>query len=188
MDLFTTPFFKSAVAAFPRANRALAIDTARALLPFVDESYRQSSVRVIVLGETVQIPKRIHFLGLAEENLKAHGALSPAVQCLRARSTDGYQRQASLKCILSINEPWSVPFVVLLAGEYVIELIEDMVTASSMLDRATYINFVHENRGLMRLLRSRATSYWNCYYRVSYPDRGSYPGLAFLHQLELWAS
>jgi hypothetical protein len=78
--------------------------------------------------------------------------------------------------------------VVLLAGEYVIEIIDDIVTSFPMLDQAAYVNFLRENRALMRHLRSKATSYWDCYYRTSYPDRGSYPGLAFLHQLELWAS
>jgi len=121
-------------------------------LPFVDESYRQSSVCVIVHGKTVQIPKRIHFLGLAEEKLKAQGTLSSAIQCLCTRTTDGYRRQASLQCILNVNEPWSIPFVVLLAGEYVLEIIDDMVASIPVLDRAAYVNFVHENRGLMRLL------------------------------------
>ena len=45
-----------------------------------------------------------------------------------------------------------------------------------------------ENRPVMRVLRSNATSYRDCYYRRAYPDRRSYPGLAFLSRLELWAS
>jgi hypothetical protein len=187
MDSSAPPFLKAAMAAFPPANQALAAGAAKALSPFVDDSYRQSSVRVVVLGATVQIPKRIHFLGLREEDLK-QGTFWPAIRCLCTRSTDGYERQASLRSILSLNEPWSIPFVVLLAGEYVVEITDDMVGSFSVFDREAYINFVRENRGLMRLLRSKATSYWNCYYRASHPDRSSYPGFAFLHQLEVWAS
>jgi len=87
-----------------------------------------------------------------------------------------------------LNEPWSIPFVVLLAGEYVVEIIDDMLVSLPALNPQVYIEFVRENRDTMRLLRSRATSYWDCYYRASYPNRSSYPGLAFLHQLEMWAS
>jgi cytidylate kinase len=48
--------------------------------------------------------------------------------------------------------------------------------------------FVRENRPMMRVLRARATSYWDRYHRKRYPDRGTYPGLAVLRQLEVWAS
>ena len=78
--------------------------------------------------------------------------------------------------------------MILLAGEYVVEIIEDMVRSLSMLDRQLYVDFVRENRGLIRQLRAKATSYWDRYYRAEYRDRAAYPGLAFLHELELWAS
>ena len=188
MDPSASNFLKAAIEAFPPANRVLATEATSALLSLVDHNYLQSSMRVIVLGKTVQIPKRIHFIGPADEGLKAQSTFWPVVQCLYTRSTDGYWRQASLRRIVDINEPWSIPFVVLLAGEYVIEIIDDMMASIAVLDRAAYVNFVRENRGLMGLLRSKATSYWDCYYRVAYPNRRSYPGLAFLQQLELWAT
>lgn len=180
-------FLKAAAAAFPPANQAMAAGAAKALLPFVDDAYRQSSVRVDVLGSTVRIPTRIHFLELNEDELQAQSSFWPAIQCLCTRSTDGFVRQAALRHILSINQPWSIPFVVLLAGEYVVEIIDDITGSLSVLDRDAYVNFVRENRGLMRDLKSKATSYWNCYYRTSHPERSRYPGLAFMNQLELWA-
>ncbi len=158
MDTPAPPFVKAAVAAFPPDNQALATGTARFLSRFVDDSYRLSSTRLIVCGKTVKIPKRIHFLGLREENLRTPPTFLPAIHCLCTRSTDGYERQAAL------------------------------IGSLSVFNREAYINFVRENRGLMRLLRSKATSYWNCYYRISHPNRSNYPGLAFLHQLEVWAS
>jgi hypothetical protein len=181
-------FMKAALAAFPPDRRLSATVAANLLLPFVDPNYRQSSVRLIVRGKTVHIPKRIHFIGLCDAKLGEEPAPLQVVQCLRTRSTDGYERQASLRDILLLNEPWSIPFVVLLAGEYVVEIIEDILVALPALSPEAYIEFVRENRDAMRLLRSRATSYWDCYYRASYPNRSAYPGLAFLHQLEIWAS
>ena len=179
------PFSRAAVAAFPLSCRTLAESAAQALAPFVDDSYRGISVDAFVLGETVQIPTRIHLVGLDEGKLQ--GNCWHMTQCLCTRSTDGYLRHASLRRVLPINEPWSIPFVVLLAGEYVVEIIEDMVASVSALDRERYVNFVRENRIMMRLLRQKANSYWDCYYRHSYPDRSAYPGVAFLGQLELWA-
>jgi len=188
MDSSALPYLQAAVAAFPSGSRFLATGAARVLSPFVDASYRQSSVDVVVRGELVHIPKRIHFVRLREANLRTQPTFWPLIQCLCARSTDGYERQAALQDILPLNEPWSIPFVVLLAGEYVVEIIDDMAGSLSMLDRDAYTDFVRENRGLMSLLRSKATSYWNRYYRTSHPDRSNYPGLVFLHRLESWAS
>lgn len=188
MDFSSPNFLKAALAAFPPDRRLSATGAANLLLPFVDPNYRQSSVRLIVRGKTVHIPKRIRFIGLCEAKLEEERAPLQVVQCLRTRSTDGYERQAFLRHILFLNEPWSIPFVVLLAGEYVVEIIEDILVSLPALSPEAYIEFVRENRDTMRLLRSRATSYWDCYYRTSYRNRSPYPGLAFLHQLEIWAS
>jgi hypothetical protein len=49
-----------------RDRRLSATGAANLLLPFVDPHYRQSSVRLIVHGKTVHIPKRIHFIGQCE--------------------------------------------------------------------------------------------------------------------------
>jgi hypothetical protein len=181
------PFSEKAIRAFPFSARAVAEDAVRGLTSFVDDSYRKSSIEAMVLGKTVEIPKRIHFVAFDEESLRLRGGALLALHCLRTRGTDGYMRHASLRRLLDANEPWALPFVVLLAGEYVVELIEDMTAALPRLDRSAYRNFVLENRPVMRRLRAQATSYWNCYYRPAYPDRGSYPGLVFLHELERWA-
>jgi hypothetical protein len=181
-------FLQIGVGAFPRANRVSATIAATALLPFVDASYRQSSMEAVVLGETLQIPRRIHFHGLPDIDLPTKNTVLTKIRCLRTRSTDGYVRQASLRLILASKEPWCVPFIVLLAGEYVVEIINDMAAALPTLDRDVYSTFVRENRKLMRLMRAKAISYWDCYYRASYPDQKDYPGLAFLRELERWAS
>lgn len=188
MDFSAPNFLKAAVAAFPPDRGVSATGAARLLLPFVDPNYRQQPLKVIVRGKTVYIPKRIHVIGLCEAKLEEEHALLPAAQCLRTRSTDGYERQAALRHMLPLNEPWSIPFVVLLAGEYVVEIIDDILASMPMLNPEAYTEFVRENRDMMRLLRSKATSYWDCYYRTSHPSRSAYPRLAFLHQLEIWAS
>jgi len=184
----TPSFLRDAISAFPATMRATAENAATTLAPLVDEGLRIRARAAVVRGRPVLIPYRIHFIGLNEAQPELPGESSPAVQCPCTRSTDGHVRQAALRHIVRINEPFVVPFVVLLAGEYVVEIIAELVASLSVLDRDTYAEFVRENRHLMRSLRTKTTSYWNCYYRRSYPDRGTYPGLVFLHQLEAWAS
>jgi hypothetical protein len=178
----------TAISAFPRSCKAQAEGAARTLFPFVDSNYRIRCMELTVLARHVQIPKRIHFVGLPNGELQSQSNSGYALQCLCSRSTDGHIRQAALRGIIGIDEAWVVPFVVLLAGEYVVEIIDDIVASVATLNRDSYSTFVRENRPLIRRVRSNAVSYWNCYYRDAYATRSSYPGLAFLNQIELWAS
>jgi hypothetical protein len=162
----------------------MAEGAATALAALVDGRYRVSHVvAAVVLGRPVLIPYRLN-----EARPHLPGKFFPAIQCLCTRSTDGHVRHAALRSVLCINEPWAVPFVVLLAGEYVVEIMTDMVASLPTLECSIYAEFARENRHLIRRLRSQATSYWNCYYRGVYPDRIAYPGLVFLHRLESWAN
>jgi len=139
-----------------------------------------------VLGEDVHVPYRLHFLS-GVDSIQYLGQKSPLVRCLMSRSTDGHRRQIALRSILALKEAWIIPFVVFLVGEYVIEIVQDVHASLQTLDRGAYVNFVRENRSTMRLLRSRATSYWDCYHRRAYPDKRDYPGMVVLDQLEQWA-
>jgi hypothetical protein len=158
-----------------------------ALAPFVVDDYRKGSIPMMVQGQQVFVPKRLHFLGT--EQLKEMAAeATHAAQCLLTRSTDGQIRQIALQRILPTSDSWVIPFIVLLAGEYVIEIIEELQEALPQLYRPAYANFVLENRPTMRDLRSRANSYWDRYYRQTYPDRRSYPGLVVLNHFDQWAA
>jgi hypothetical protein len=160
---------------------------ARELAIFVDDEYRKSSIRMEVSGRAIYVPRRFHFLGAVKSANISDRAL-PAAQCLLSRSTDGYLRQKALNAILSLRESWIAPFVVPLIGEYVVEIVEDIQAYLPSLDQGIYANFVRENRGVMRMIRSRTASYWDAYYRSRFPDRATYPGFVALRQLEEWAS
>jgi hypothetical protein len=176
-----------AAGAFPPDCYALASSAALELSAVVDSHYSTGFTTVIVRGHTVQIPDRLHFRGKRDQTLYPSSALEPFVQCLLTRSTDGYERHAALRTILPLNTSWSIPFVLLLAGEYVVEIIDDIVSSLSLLDPVAYGALVRENAYLMSLLEVRATSYWDCYYRHSFADRHQYPGIKLLHQLGQWA-
>jgi len=162
---------------------------ARDLFPFLDTTLGvHQHLEVVVQGLELRIPGRIYLRGSEAAPLRNSGPDSLVSQCLCTRSANGYLRQHALHRILHSSEPWVIPFIVLLAGEYVVEIIEDMTASLPSLHQESYANFVRQNRALMHTLRARATSYWNCYYRAAFPDKRTYPGLVFLHRLEEWAS
>jgi hypothetical protein len=173
------------VSAFPRAPGALARTAEEEVETWVDQSYRTPATRVEVNGEPAFIPYRIHFAGLLESD--SIDVLSESAACLLSRSTDGHLRQRALGRVLATEEAWAVPYVVLPLGEYVVEIGKDIFGATPRLNRGLYGQFVRENRSVIQLLRARAVSYWNCYYRHKYPDRRDYPPLAALSEIEAWA-
>lgn len=181
-------FLDTALAAFPPSCQAAARPAANALMPFVDGAYRHRSLQAAVLGDTIQVPYRIHFVGLDLCNLRVDDRLLPVIHCLCTRSTDGHVRQSALRHLLCLDAAWVIPYIAILASEYVVEITKDMAAALPTLNKGAYVNFVRENPSLIELLRQRAYSYWNCYHRASWPNRDEYPGLVFIHQVERWAA
>lgn len=134
------PFAEAALRAFPWSCRVIAEGALNTLAPFVDDDYRRGSIPLEVQGQQILVPKRLHFVAVQQLNEVAAGAM-PAVQCLLSRSTDGHIRQAALKRLRQVADPWAVPFIVLSAGQYVIEIVKDLQEALPGLDRPVYANF-----------------------------------------------
>lgn len=188
MDAFSPkPFNEAARRAFPFSASSLANKAALELSPLVDDTYRQRSEAIDVLGQMIAIPRRLHFGGLSAKDDAMHN-LNPASRCLVTRATDGHLRQPAVLSIIPFQEAWVAPFVVILFGEYVIEIVEEVRDALPILDQSIYANFVRENRQAVQKLRARATSYWDAYHRQRYPLKRDYPGLQALHELEAWAA
>lgn len=179
-------FHAAALAAFPFSHRAMAGDAAQELAPMVDDSYRKRSLGLEVRGERIYVPERLHFSGLDPRGTPL-ADLSVAARCLVTRATDGHMRRQALVSILAAQSPWSIPFIVLLAGDYVLEIVEDVRAAVPTLDRDLCAEFVRENRTAIRAINARAVSYWNRHHRTAYPERKDYPAVVMLRQLEAWA-
>ena len=142
-----------------------------------------------VAGEVVEIPARMYY---QEPDPKLVEALGPTervgLACLYTRSHDGYVRQRELQHLLGSDEPWVVPFVVQLCGEYVVEICRD-VQAFVRDDlpprpraRRAYRDFIDQNRAFVQLTQQRARSYWRCYHWRAY-SFVEYPGLDALTRL-----
>ncbi|MFD5758423.1 hypothetical protein ACFWIZ_25270 [Streptomyces sp. NPDC127044] len=111
------------VAAFP-ARLAGAVQSVLAVMPDARFPPAEPFEVVEVQGETVAIPYRIH-----NEEPETGGSERPLTEtqqvilhCLYSRHGDGRVRQRHLEKIMASSEPWVVPFVVQLAGEYVLEI------------------------------------------------------------------
>lgn len=141
---------------------------------------------VLVDGSPVHIPQRVDFSHGAFENPGGRTALHIA-NCLMTRSTDGHARQAALREIIGLNQPWSVPFVIALIGEYVIEILDDIEAALPALDRAVVGGFLAANPGYFALTRARVRSYWHCYYGNRFRWR-DYVGFRLIAALEAMAT
>lgn len=178
------PFAETARRAFP-AEAAMAADQAvRALSLVVDDGYRQAAEPFLMGAHQIALPRRLHFTVLGREEART---LPLAARCLVTRATDGHLREAAIRSILASEEPWVAPFVLAPLGEYVIEIIKDIAGATGRLDRTLYVDLVRRNPQALRLMRASATSYWNAFYRASYPNKAHYPALRVLDELEAWA-
>jgi hypothetical protein len=171
--------------AFPASLRTAAL-TATAIMPAA--GLRPASpFSVPVAGESVAIPYRLYH---DEPAVDAEAALSPvartALHCLYTRHHDGRVRQRHLERVVASTEPWVVPFVVQLVGEYVVEILVAIQRGLAELDRpgsaqhTAYGRFLADNPDFLARTGQRVTSYWDCYYRSSYPDPRSYPGQTLL--------
>jgi len=129
------------------------------LLTSEGAAFSTHSFSVLVGGETVTIPERLY---VEREALEGFDDLG---RCLLTRHHNGFVRQRALQQVLSLDEPWTAPFIVRLVGEYVIEIIEQIDEAFALTFDKHMVTFVAANPDFIRLTRARVTSYWNCYFR-----------------------
>jgi hypothetical protein len=137
-------------------------------------------------GEALRIPYRLYYDPdrLRLELSNSQSAAKLILLCLGTRHYDGYLRQECLQGLLKSEASWLTPFLLQLAGEYVVEIAEDVAKAIGQRNPVTLRAFVLENPSYLATLDRRVTSYWSYYHRRAYPERSSYPGarvLAALH-------
>jgi len=138
---------------------------------------RQTFV-VNVDGEALHVPYRTYYDPelLRRELSNAQATVRLILLCLGTRHYDGYLRQECLHELLKDESPWLTPYVVQLAGEYVVEIVEDVANAIGGRNSSTLQAFVLENPAYLGTLERRVTSYWSYYHRQAYPKLDCYPG------------
>ncbi|MET7366435.1 hypothetical protein ABZS61_11490 [Streptomyces sp. NPDC005566] len=151
--------------------------------------------QVDVQGETVTVPSRLH---QDEPSVGWESSLASPQQviahCLYSRHSDGFVRQHHIEQVLESSEPWVAPFVVQLAGEYVLEILEAIghglpgLAVPGSAQRKLYGEFIARNPAFFVRTERRAVNYWACHYRWKYPSFGTYPGCALLEAFRTAAS
>lgn len=138
--------------------------------------------------ETLSIPYRVYYdaATLRREIRRSQGVRKMILACLGTRHHDGYLRHECLAEILKSDEAWVNPFILQLAGEYVVEIARDVAAGVIRRDVEKLASYAKENSAYLATLQRRVTSYWSCYHRAAYPDRHAYPGtkvVAYLRQI-----
>ena len=115
--------------------------------------------------ELVNIPYRLHLDPSFIHVDHLTSLQQDIVNCLLTRHSDGFVRQNHLTRIVRLNHVWVPPFVVQLAGEYVIEILNVICQNLEALDPSTYGDFLRNNPAFLTLTEQRIKSYRDCYYR-----------------------
>jgi hypothetical protein len=173
--------------AFP-ATYAHDVAAVVAMLSPVNQAPTPHDIAAIALrGEAVRIPARIYFPEPSPEKFDLLTEREKLVaRCLFTRHHDGVVRERMIKPLLLETAFWTVPFVVQLLGEYVVEIVRLIDEQLPPGDAVAYAEFLNENPCFWRLTRSRMVSYWDCYYRREFPNLDHYPGRRVLDRLETW--
>lgn len=97
-----------------------------------------------------------------------------------SRHHNGHVRQSAIERLLRLYPVESVPYVVQLLSEYVVEVAEAIHAniPNGYLDLMR--QFLDENPVYTVRVRSRVTSYWNCYDRNRYPHLNDSPAFRLL--------
>lgn len=163
---------------------------ASALLRVLSEgelSYSLQGFQVLVQGELLSAPSRVYCkLRQLQSGIETSaGDARTLALCLGSRHCDGYEREYCLRQLLVTDPPpWTVPFIIELLGEYVIEIVEAIAVALAGMNAARFTDFATENPQFMATTRRRATSYWSCYHRARFPMLQNYPAILALQAIE----
>jgi hypothetical protein len=140
---------------------------------------------VVLKEEELIIPGRIYYDETALEQLEPLSAIQKViVYCLFSRHHNGFTRQKCISKIISSQNEWSMPFIVQIIGEYVIEILNDIFESRNSINKGNLKNFVLSNRELFIRTRDRVASYWDCYYRTQFPKKETYVGFKILAYID----
>jgi hypothetical protein len=180
--------------AFPAAL-ASDVEAVLAVMP-EPEFQTQSWHSVDVLGDRLAVLGRIYH---PKPEAAAVQALSPRqltiLQCLYTRHHNGYVRQQYVGDVVGSTEPWVIPFIIEITGEYIPEILVAIRRGLPELDvpgsahNLGYGQFIRDNPAYFNRAQRRVVSYWSCYWRhTDYPSFQGYPGCSLLESFRAAAS
>ncbi|NDV58229.1 hypothetical protein [Bacteroides sp. 519] len=126
-----------------------------------------------VVGEgIIDIPSRIYYRPPYSLNdSKFTQTEKEILNCIFSRHSDGYIRQKAILNIISSDKEWTIPYVMRIIGEYVIEILIDINKHFERINKSNLVLFIQQNPAFYNRIHSRVGSYWDCYYRYQFPEK-----------------
>lgn len=141
---------------------------------------------VVMDGCQVIVPARLKFM--TEASPFAPGSADwLMMRAFHSRDNDGFKRQRAAQDILTDVQPWTAPFLIALAGEYVAEIVIDIERGLAPASLPILAGFIAENPAYWATTKRRIQSYWNLYYRNAFA-RSDYAGFRLIERLETCAA
>jgi len=126
---------------------------------------------VAIGQEKFEIPQRIYYnppYSLASS--KYTRKEQEIINCIFSRHHNGYIRQKAIQNIICSKSSWTIPYIIRIIGEYVIEILDDIDNNFEKIDKSNLISFVRQNPEFYNRTHSRVCSYWHCYFRRQFPE------------------
>jgi len=126
---------------------------------------------VMIGQEKLEIPQRIYYSPpYSLTNSKFTQKEQEILNCIFSRHNNGFIRQKAVQNIVGSSNNWTVPYIVKIIGEYVIEILNDIENNFEILNKPNLVSFVQQNPEFYNRTRSRVGSYWDCYFRRHFPE------------------
>ena len=142
------------------------------LIPFntynnVKFAASDQQIEYLQYGNVVKFPYRIYYVDIQDSVFNQFSDTEKAIlHCIYSRCCDGYVREKHIKALLSTAYPdWTIPYIVKVCDEYVIEILETVYTVLQNQDNERIKHFCMENKKSFCLSYNRMISYWNEFYR-----------------------
>lgn len=94
---------------------------------------------------------------------------------LYTQSTNGYIREIAILKLMKDDPNSSIPYLVQLLSEYVIEIIISIADNITKTQQELIIQYLNANPEYYDRIKDRISSYWDCYHRWQYPKLKYYP-------------
>lgn len=144
----------------------------------VSDVFCGESTVYVLPNYIIDIPYRLYLLDVEDfEYKKLNQIQKQIVCCMYTRSCDGYIREKYLTRLLDMPfELWSIPYIVKLCDEYVVEILKIIYDKLKEWDNKDIQRFCLMNKVSINKSYSRMVSYWNEYYRKDEFDFKKYIG------------
>ena len=129
---------------------------------------------VYLNGEALELPQRVYFGEYNTQSLTL--VQEQMLNCLYLCHCNGHLREHYLRELLIVKEDFTLPFIAKLFADYVIEIVKVLHSELPDVTRDKLRDFFCANPLYQMCIESRIASYWDLFYRNTYPNFKKYIG------------